>query len=1302
MADSTILTCSGCRKTLATRGALTQHQNTCKKIKTRFASSLTHVARLQALKEANKLSRRKEGLNTTRSQNATSSSNIISQADSRFQEEVRDVEMQDVEMLDQSIPQAASVHEGELEPVHPQEAEPEQDLSLSIADRRQRRKVQLPARFVDFVPQPLNDVIDAPSSPPSSALPSPRPVSTPAPEPTKIDTAQNVYGLFRRFIGDQLPSHDPESRIDLRALTDSASTPGGNVDLERTALPNVDSQQSLYPFDNLNAFLVGEWFYSDDASTSVKRFNQLLGIIGAPEFKPEDIRNTNWKGIHKILGSNASNSEESPADEWLDEDAGWKKKPIRIKVPFHRHTTKPGPREFAVGDLYHRSLVEIIREKLSNPADDAQFHYEPYELRWQPRADGATSTRVHGEFYTSPAFRSAHEKLQAAENEPGCSLPKVVLAMEFASDSTQLAHFGSAKLWPVYLYFLNESKYRRCKPTSNLCNHVAYFQSLPDSFNDFVAQHYKGRVLSRKHTTHCRRELFHAQWDILLDEDFMHAYVHGIVVICCDGISRRFYPRIFIYAADYPEKVLIASIRDKGQCPCPRCTMSISEVAHLGAPADIALRARLARVDDEEFRRTIRAARELILEGNHAVDSKAVEALLKTQSLTPTSNAFSRKLGPLGFNIFKALLTDLMHEFELGVWKGLLIHLLRILEAHDKTTKTTIREFNERFRSVPSFGKDTIRRFVNDVSELKQLAARDYEDLLQCFIPVFDGLLPEPHNSDILSLLFTCAHWHGLAKLRMHTDSTIVMLESEAAELYVQLRHFADVTCEAFDTHELKREVAARQRAQQRRDQKKADAAPTSSKGKGKARPFAPSEATGPQSKRYHLNTIKHHFLVDYPAIIREYGTTDSYTTEGPELEHKRPKKRYTRTSRKYVASQLAALERRANRIRRIKEKLYGVKQTADDERMAARLDIHHFMGKTENDYINIGKFISNNSGDPAINGFYKKLKVHLMPRVLTRLREKNDINIEKLPQIEQCDADRFISFDHNQLYQHRILRINYTTYDVRRDQDLVNGHSAHCNIMVLCQHSTESNASDGSTYRYGRVLGTYHVNINYNGPGRPYYHEKHRMEILWIRWYEEVGELETGCTHKRLGRLRFPPIEDDDAFGFVDPADVLRGCHIIPRFRFGKVHKEGIGYSPLINDGLDWKQYYINRFVDRDMVMRYHLGHGIGHLYGHSFYTDLSRRATTADIINMPTAPSVVSSASLRDVDMGTRPDCNSDNDGGGGGDGDGDSDGDSNSNSNSSLDLDDGDEQDPAEDDLNISDIEESELYAEDMYNG
>ena len=54
--------------------------------------------------------------------------------------------------------------------------------------------------------------------------------------------------------------------------------------------------------------------------------------------------------------------------------------------------------------------------------------------------------------------------------------------------------------------------------------------------------------------THCHRELFHAQWKDLLDEEFLQVYAHGIVFVCGDNVKRRLFPRIFTYSADYPEK----------------------------------------------------------------------------------------------------------------------------------------------------------------------------------------------------------------------------------------------------------------------------------------------------------------------------------------------------------------------------------------------------------------------------------------------------------------------------------------------------------------------------------------------------------------------------------------------------------------------------------------------------------------------------------------------------------------------------------------------------------------------------
>jgi len=76
---------------------------------------------------------------------------------------------------------------------------------------------------------------------------------------------------------------------------------------------------------------------------------------------------------------------------------------------------------------------------------------------------------------------------------------------------------------------------------------------LPDSFKDFVNEYLGEKKLRSEFVAHCHRELIHAQWAKLLDDEFLKAYKHGIVVDC-GGELRRFYPRIFTYSADYPEK----------------------------------------------------------------------------------------------------------------------------------------------------------------------------------------------------------------------------------------------------------------------------------------------------------------------------------------------------------------------------------------------------------------------------------------------------------------------------------------------------------------------------------------------------------------------------------------------------------------------------------------------------------------------------------------------------------------------------------------------------------------------------
>ena len=76
-------------------------------------------------------------------------------------------------------------------------------------------------------------------------------------------------------------------------------------------------------------------------------------------------------------------------------------------------------------------------------------------------------------------------------------------------------------------------------------------------------------------------------------------------------------------------------------------------------------------------------------------------------------------------------------------------------------------------------------------------------------MPVFEGLFPSEHNQVIQTLLFQLAQWHALAKLRLHTDHSLKLLDEASRLLGGQLRKFQDFTCTAFKTMELASETAA-------------------------------------------------------------------------------------------------------------------------------------------------------------------------------------------------------------------------------------------------------------------------------------------------------------------------------------------------------------------------------------------------------------------------------------------------------------------------------------------------------------
>jgi hypothetical protein len=117
--------------------------------------------------------------------------------------------------------------------------------------------------------------------------------------------------------------------------------------------------------------------------------------------------------------------------------------------------------------------------------------------------------------------------------------------------------------------------------------------------------------------------------------DFTHVFSPILLTILRSTLCQ-FIPIINV-ANGCGYRVLLASIRDKGVCLCPRCLIPLSRVQNMGMKHDMKQRETLARVDDKSRRRKVATVRDIIYNKNYAVNTNNVETLLMPQSLVPTT-----------------------------------------------------------------------------------------------------------------------------------------------------------------------------------------------------------------------------------------------------------------------------------------------------------------------------------------------------------------------------------------------------------------------------------------------------------------------------------------------------------------------------------------------------------------------------------------------------------------------------------------------------------------------------------------
>jgi hypothetical protein len=326
---------------------------------------------------------------------------------------------------------------------------------------RPRRNYRLPRRFEDEQPE-------APAPVPlltPELTPEPVPAITP---PTSlldnIRTGLNRFRLFREY--PYRPSYDPDSRVAPEDLADCPASDPPDV----TGI-NVPTHDPPWPFANMSIYRFMEWLTTGSTQKSIAEADRIANeVIGAPDFKAEDLANFRTRKQYQRLDLSELPSSDNPfsSDTWTEST-------VHISVPIADPSLAGFSKTFAVPGLHHRSLIGVMKSALRD-VTARKFHFSPFKRFW--KTSSGEEIRCFDEVYTSNVFLEAHEKLQTQPNEPGCKLEKVVLGLMFWSDSTHLSNFGTASVWPLYLYFANLSKYFRGKLSFGASHHVAYIPSV--------------------------------------------------------------------------------------------------------------------------------------------------------------------------------------------------------------------------------------------------------------------------------------------------------------------------------------------------------------------------------------------------------------------------------------------------------------------------------------------------------------------------------------------------------------------------------------------------------------------------------------------------------------------------------------------------------------------------------------------------------------------------------------------------------------------------------------------------------
>lgn len=359
---------------------------------------------------------------------------------------------------------------------------------------RPNRRAQLPARFRGGASPPRRQrrppayQDDLPAEPPPLISQIPSESASNEAQPPTLEPASNTFqtlpdkfGVYRVY-PDGRPSYTPD---ELYTISDSVGSSNISTDEPGTSAsrswfspfgPSLEAVTGIVaqsaPFANMSTLHLMSWFYSTSNTKSHAELDRLVNeVILSPDFSPAELvgfraaKEANLMDKYLASGAQRAQTSNSARDQWLETS-------VFISLPCDgvKHASEAVAPKFEVKGLYHRRIVEVVRSALAEPAAQ-KFHLFPFREYWKPSPDEPPE-RIYSEAFTADYFLGQHEKI--LHTDPQKKRIPVVIGMMIWSDSTHLASFGTASLWPVYLYFGNQSKYARAKPSEFAAHHLAY------------------------------------------------------------------------------------------------------------------------------------------------------------------------------------------------------------------------------------------------------------------------------------------------------------------------------------------------------------------------------------------------------------------------------------------------------------------------------------------------------------------------------------------------------------------------------------------------------------------------------------------------------------------------------------------------------------------------------------------------------------------------------------------------------------------------------------------------------------